>query len=140
MTDFGDDLPAPAAKRRLDQPEHRLSAFCDDMLGRILLEPCWFTAQDTAARAIGETAEQRANSRMMWQQKQRKYGIKPSQLDWRIYQTPIYAEIELKTGSHQPTSGQVTTMRLLRERSIVTGCVWTLRGFYNILVDAGFRL
>ena len=139
MTD--DDEPAPATnKRSPDQPEHRLSHWCRELLARILLEPCWATAQDTAGRAIGATWAEQQQSRMRWEQNQKWYGVKPDQLDWRIFQAPIYAEIELKFGDNKPTTGQQTTMRLLRERDIPTGCAWTLREFYGLLVEARFQL
>lgn len=126
----------------MDQPEHRLSHWVKEMLERILVEPCWFTAQDEAAKAIGDTSKERAQSRMNWAQKREWYGVKPSQLDWRIIQLEpcIYAEIELKVGYRRPTEGQATTIRLMKEKGIYADWTSTIEGFYNHLVRAGFRL
>jgi hypothetical protein len=121
-----------------DDPEPRLSHWVNELLERILLEPCWFTAQDHSGRAIGGSPQ----AQMNWRQKQRWTGIKVSQLDWRVVQCQpnLYAEIELKYGSGQPDAGQETTMRLLRERGIPTGCAWSVEEFAELLTDAGFRL
>ena len=137
---FDDPADGSQAKRKPDQPEHRLSHFCAELLTRILTEPCWFTAQDTAGRAIGATWQEQQNSRMHWEQNQKWYGVKADQLDWRIVQPPIYAEIELKWGKGERTEGQKRTIAALTARGIPTGCAWTLREFYDLLVRAGFRL
>ncbi len=140
LLDGSADLDEPPARRSRDEPEHRLSHWCGVLLGRVLLEPCWFTAQDTAGRAIGASWSEQAQSRMRWHAKQKWYGVKPDQLDWRIFQKPVYAEIELKYGEGRPTAGQERTMRSLFERGIPTGCAWTVREFYDLLVKAGFQL
>ena len=123
-----------------DHGEHRLSIYVNKLLERTLLEPCWFTAQDTAARAIGENWEEQAQARMIWAHRQRKYGVKPSQLDWRVFQSPISAEFELKYGKNKLRTGQITTMKLLSDRSIPTGVFWNLRAVYDFLVISNFRL
>jgi hypothetical protein len=121
-----------------DDPEHRLSHWVNELLERILLEPCWYTAQDHSGRAINGSQQMQMN----WRQKQRWYGVKPSQLDWRVIQCQaiLYAEVELKCGSGRPDAGQETTMRLLRERGIPTGCAWSVGEFADLLKSAGFRL
>lgn len=121
-----------------DDPEHRLSHWVGMLLEQVLLEPCWFTAQDHSGRAIAGSPQMQMN----WRQKQRWYGVKPSQLDWRIVQCRpfLYAEIELKYGPGKPDNGQETTMRLLSERGIPTGCCWSIREVYDGLKAAGFRL
>jgi hypothetical protein len=119
-----------------DNGEHRLSHWVDQLLDRILLEPCWYTAQDHSGAAIGGSEQ----AQMNWRQKQKWMGVKPSQLDWRIYQSPVYAEIELKYGRGGPTNGQEVTMQKLLDRGIPTGCCWTIADFYRALKVAGFRL
>lgn len=124
--------------RSHDEGEHRFSHWAKELLERILLEPCWATAQDHSGVSIGNDPQKQMN----WRAKQTWYGVKPSQLDWRLIQLGpcIYAEIELKYGSGRPTDGQETTMRLLRERGIPTGCAWNLRQFYDLVLAAGFRV
>lgn len=124
----------------MDQPEHRLSHFVDALLDRIMVEPCWFSAVDHGAAPMGGTKEAQKTARMVRAQRMKARGIKPSHLDWFVFQGGIYAQIELKVGSNNPDDGQDTTMRLLRERGIPTGCAKTLRQFYDLLVDAGFML
>lgn len=119
-----------------NEGEHRLSHHLSNLLPRIIMEPCWSTAQDHSGAAIGGSAQKQ----MAWRQKQAWYGLKPSQLDWRLFQAPIYAEFELKYRDGKPTSGQETTMRLLAERNIPTGCFWTLREVFEFVRDTGFRL
>lgn len=79
---------------------------------------------------------------MVWRQRQKAMGIRPSHLDWYIYQrdTGIFAQIELKAPGNVPTPGQETTMRLLRERNIPAGCCWSIRDFYDVVRSAGFKL
>lgn len=120
----------------MNEGEHRLSHWFGHLLERILLEPCWFTAQDHSGAAIGNSPQKQMN----WRAKQKWYGVKPSQLDWRIYQSPVYAEIELKYGDGRLETGQETTIRLLTERGIPTGVCWTLEQGYQAVRAAGFRL
>lgn len=122
----------------MQQPEHRLSKIVDLMLDRILVGNFWHTAIDHSGAAIGKTEQ----AQMAWRQRQSAMGIKPSHLDFYIYQrdTGIYAQFELKRGKNGPTEGQQTTMRLLTERGIPTGCAWTLPEFFELVVKAGFRL
>jgi hypothetical protein len=77
-----------------------------------------------------------------WRAKQKWYGVKPSQLDYRVAQGKpcLYGEFELKVGSGRPDAGQETTMRLLREAGFATGCAWSVEQFAELLKDAGFRL
>jgi hypothetical protein len=124
----------------VDQPEHRLSHFVDALLDRVLVEPCWYSAVDHGAAPMGGTKEEQKNARMVRAQRMKARGIKPSHLDWFVYQRGIYAQFELKIGKNDPDDGQETTMRLLRERDIPTGCAKTLRQFYDLLVGAGFAL
>ena len=130
--------------------EHRLSHWCDRLLDRILLEPCWYTAVDHSGRAIGGSPQ----AQMNWRQHQKWMGIKPSQLDWSIEQMatdimslsgadePIWrvARIELKYGRNGPDDGQETTMRLLSHRGVPTTCCWSIAEFYTALKGARFRL
>ena len=122
----------------MDQPEHRLSHIVAALLDRILIGDCWHTAVDHSGAAIGKSEQ----AQMAWRQRQKAMGIKPAHLDWYIYQreTGIYAQFELKNGRNGPTTGQETTMRLLTERGIPTGCAWTLPDFFDLVVKAGFRL
>jgi hypothetical protein len=128
------------------QREHRFSHYVSKLLDRILLEPCWYTAVDHSGRAIGGSVQ----AQMNWRQHQKWMGIKPSQLDWEIVQQAIdiptpeplwrIAKIELKYGSNTPDNGQETTIRLLTDRQIVTGCCWNIPQFYEALKTARFRL
>jgi hypothetical protein len=119
-----------------DEGEHRLSHHLGGLLTRIVMEPCWHTAQDHSGAAIGASKQRQMN----WRAKQHWYGVKPSQLDWRLIQLPLYTEFELKYGNGKPTPGQETTMRLLRERGIPTGCFWSLRTVVEFIQRVGFRL
>lgn len=112
----------------------------DALLDRILVEPCWYSAVDHGAAPMGGTKDEQKQARMIRAQRMKARGIKPSHLDWFIYQRGIYAQFELKYGSNKPDDGQEATMRLLREREIPTGCAKTVRQFYDLLVDAGFAL
>jgi hypothetical protein len=133
------DAAAPARKKR-DEPEHRLSHAVSRLLSRILEEPCWFTAQDHSGRAIGDTKEARARSQIRWNEARKKQGIKPDQLDWRVIQAPLYAEFELKYRSVTPSEGQGVTMRLLSERGIPNACCGELADVVRFLERSGFRL
>lgn len=126
----------------MNQSEHRLSKFVDAMLDRILVEPCWFTAIDHGIAPLGKNKEEQRQARMVHAQRMKARGVKPSHLDWYCYQkeTGVFAQIELKIGDNEPDPGQEVTMRLLRARGIPTGCAWTLRQFYDLLVQSGFRL
>ena len=128
------------SKAAPDDPEHRLSAAIAGMLERILLEPCWFTAIERAARAQGATEEERKQRTMRWQERLKKRGVKPAHLDWYAYQRPVFTQFELKYGDNKPSDGQKVTMRLLTERQIPTACCWTPMEVYQHLRDAGFRL
>lgn len=121
-----------------DQPEHRLSKAVDALLDRILVGDFWHTAIDHSGASLGKSEQ----AQMAWRQRQSAMGIKPSHLDFYIYQrdTGIYAQFELKRGRNGPTEGQKTTMRLLTERGIPTGCAWSLPEFFELVVKAGFRL
>jgi hypothetical protein len=129
-----------------NQAEHRLSHYVDKMLDRILVEPCWYTAIDHSARAIGGSPQ----AQMNWRQRQKAMGIKPSQLDWSIEQQAIdipspeplwrVAKIELKYGRNGPDDGQETTMRLLAHRGIITACCWSISEVYQSLKAGRFVL
>lgn len=125
----------------MDHPEWRLSHYVDALLDRVLTEPCWYSAVDHgAAPSKDKSKEARRQENMVRAQRMKARGVKPSHLDWFIYQRPIYAQIELKIGNNDPDARQEDTMRLLAERDIPTGCAKTLRQFYNLLVEAGFVL
>ena len=119
-----------------DDPEHRLSHYVDEMLQRIMVEPCWYTAQDHSGRAIHGSAQ----AQMNWRAKQKWYGVKPAQLDWRMYQYPLYTEFELKDGKKPPSDGQAVTMRKLKERKIPTACLGDIRSVFEFIRDSGFIL
>jgi hypothetical protein len=123
-----------------DQPEWRLSHYVDALLDRILLEPCWYSAVDHGAAPMGKTDDQQRQANMVRAQRMKARGVKPAHLDWFVYQSGIYAQFELKHGNGKPHDGQLTTMRLLQERGIPTGCAWNLTQFYDLLVAAGFQL
>lgn len=122
----------------MDQAEHRLSFCVAALLDRVMVGEWWATAVDHSGAAIGRTEQ----AQMAWRQRQKAMGIKPAHLDWYCFQrdTGVFAQFELKSGYNKPTEGQETTMRLLRERNIPTGCAWTLREFFDLLVSAGFKL
>jgi hypothetical protein len=126
----------------INQQEHRLSFFVAQLVERVVEEPMWATAIDHAAKPMGKSSEEQRQANMVRAQRMKARGIKPSHLDWAVYQrdTGIYAQFELKVGYNKPDDGQETTMRLLRERGIPTGWARTLRGFYELLVEAGFKL
>lgn len=126
----------------IDQPEHRLSHFVDALLDRIMVEPCWYSAVDHGAAPMGKTTDEQKQARMVRAQRMKARGIKPSHLDWFVYQktTGIYAQFELKVGYNTPDTGQETTIRLLTDRGIPTGYARSLAQFYDLLVRAGFVL
>lgn len=138
VTDFGDDLPAPAAKRKLDQPEHRLSHYAVEMLDRLLLEDGYWTAIDNGTQTVKKTPE----ARMAWENHRRWMGIKQSHLDIYVYQlsTGIYGQFELKVLGKEPTRGQRDTMAVLKRRRIPVDWGHSLRSLYNWLERSGFRL
>lgn len=121
-----------------DDREHCLSRWVSEWVARAVLEPFWATAIDHSGAAIA--SDERAQ--MVWRQRQKAMGIRPSHLEWHIYQssTGLFAQIELKTPGNVPTSGQEITMRLLRERNIPSGVCWSVRDFYDLVRSAGFRL
>ncbi len=125
---------------KLDQPEYCLSHFVDALLDRIMVEPCWYSAVDHGAAPMGKSKDDQKRANMVRAQRMKARGVKPSHLDWFVYQRGIYAQFELKVRYNKPDLGQETTMRLLRERDIPTGCAKTLRQFYELLVEAGFQL
>ena len=126
----------------INQQEHRLSFYVAQLVERVVEEPMWATAIDHGAKPMGKSSEEQRQANMIRAQRMKARGIKPSHLDWAVYQraTGIYAQFELKVGYNKPDDGQETTMRLLRERGIPTGWARTLRGFYELLVQAGFKL
>lgn len=126
------------APARRDQAEHRLSHYVDALFDRILMPPVWYSAQDHSGAAIGRSE----HAQMAWRQRQKAMGIKPSQLDWRIVQGApmLYAEIELKVRGNQPTLGQLTTIRLLKERGFPAGVAWSVTEVYEFLRTSCFRL
>lgn len=136
--------PVTPARRRNDDPEHRLSHWFGEMVERVLMEPCWCTAIDHSGRAIGASNVERRRAQMIWRERQKKMGIKPDHLDWYFYQvaTGIYAQFELKRpdGGPGPTTGQEDTMRLLRDRGIPNGWGRSILDGFNFLRAAGFRL
>jgi hypothetical protein len=123
---------------KMNQSEHRFSHYACELLERIMLEDCWFTAVDTGTQTVKETPE----ARFSWENHRRWMGIKPSHLDLYIYQrqTGIYVQFELKVGDNKLTTGQETTMQLLENRGIPTGCFWNILDLYEAVVKAGFNL
>ncbi len=83
---------------------------------------------------------------MIWAQRRKKRGIKPSPLDFMVYQLPIYGQSELKIAPHRAaaekamTTDQHTTRRLLREAGCPADVSWSVLTFYQWLVEANFRL
>lgn len=122
----------------MNQSEHRFSHYACELLERILLEDCWFTAVDTGTQMTKKTAQ----ARFAWEAHRRWMGIKPSHLDLYVYQrqTGIYAQYELKVGSNKLTTGQETTRRLLADRGIPTGCCWNIMDLYGVILRAKFNL
>lgn len=120
----------------MNQSEHRLSKYFDILLDRIMVEPFWATAIDHSGAAIGMSEQ----AQMNWRSRQKVMGIRPSHLDWYLFQYPIYGQLELKIGNNKPRDGQLVTMQKLTERNIPNGCAWTLRQAYDWLVQSGFRL
>jgi hypothetical protein len=126
----------------MNQREHRLSHYVDKLLDRILAEPCWYTAIDTAAKSIdGDKTKA-----MVWAQRRKAMGIKPSHLDWYVYQCPRFAQIELKAVAGQQEAykalrpGQRDTMRMLGKQQIPCVAAWSIRSVYEFLRDSGFQL
>jgi len=135
---FDDPADDAKVKRKHDKPEHRLSHWLNTLLDRILTGDCWYTAIDHSGAETGRSQAERD----AWHRRQAYQGIKSSHLDWYAYQreTGIFTQFELKVGSNKPTDGQCTTMRLLGERHIPTGCFYTLREVYDFLRATGFVL
>ena len=122
----------------INQPEHRLSHYVCEYLDRVLVGDCWFTAVDTGTYMVKSTPQ----ARFAFENHRRFMGIKPNHLDIYIYQrdTGIFGQFELKVGSNKPTDGQETTMKMLRQRGIPTGCAWAVPEFHALMLDAGFRM
>jgi hypothetical protein len=152
MTDLYDEgggATAAAPKKRLDQPEHRLSHYVDVLFDRVVMQPAYYTAVDHSGPVgqKGDDAELRRIKRLSWEQHQRWMGIKPDQLDWYLVQfDPVTfkptaaAWIELKWGSNPPTTGQLQTIEHLTIRGQVCGVARTIAGCLSYLVTAGCRL
>ena len=145
-----DHETVPAGKMRLyDQPEHRLSHFCGLLADRIILSdgPCWWTAQDTGTALFKQGSdEEKRRARLNWENHRRFMGIKPNQLDWRVYQSPVYAEIELKFAATEAaalkalTQGQRDTITALDRHRVRSAVAWSVVSFYEALRRIGFRL
>lgn len=121
-----------------NQAEHRFSFYAAQLIERVVAEPMWTTAVDHSGAAIGQSVQ----AQMAWNQRRKAMGIRPHHLDHYVYQrdSGIYCQIELKVGQNQPTDGQLTTIRLLRERHIPADCCWTILEVYDALKRAGFHL
>jgi hypothetical protein len=119
-----------------DQPEHRLSAYVDTLLERIVTQPAWFTAVETGTVMVNKSPQARMNEAA----KRKKRGIKPFHLDWMIYQRPNYAQFELKVGHNKTTDGQDTTIRMLHERGISAGVCQSVFDVWVFLHAARFDL
>lgn len=139
------------AKRRNDNPEHRFSHYFDKFLDRVLLEPAWYTAVDDSepVGGKGDSKQDLAIKRMRREQRKRAMGVKPSALDWpaivqfdpRTFAVSAICWIELKRGNkYSSTEGQLTTIRLLRERGQIAEVAGNIHACLAILRLAKFRL
>lgn len=129
---------------RIDQPEHRLSHWVSELCDRIILTdgPAWWTAVDVEEKLVKDTPE----ARMFRAMKKKVMGIKPGHLDWCVYQTPIYCQIELKVARNRDeamgklTNNQRGTFTALARARVPFGLAWDVTSFYGELVRIGFRL
>lgn len=132
--------------KKPDHPEHRLSHYFDELLERIFLPPHDFTAVDGAAKSVGNTPEERAMSRMRWEEKRKRQGIKPHPLDWNLEQmadgTHLWriARLELKYGSNPLTQGEKDTIAVLSRNHVPNGVAKTILECFEFLEACEFRL
>jgi hypothetical protein len=120
---------------KIDRPEARLSHYVASLLERIVVEPAWFTAIDSA-QPMGSQAP---GARARWEQQRRTMGVKPAHLDWMIYQAPRYAQIELKIAS-PVSANQEATMAALARNGIPSGVCRSVLDVYRFLNAEGFTL
>lgn len=127
-----------------DQPEHRFSHWCLELMDRIILtdQPSWWTAVDHSVKMTNQTPEAKMNY-----ENHRKYmGVRPHHLDLYVYQYPLFSQIELKfADTHAAaekalTTGQRDTIAVLTRRGVPNGYAWTIRSFYEVLCRIGYRL
>lgn len=120
---------APAPRKRPDQREHRLQAFADRLIDRVVLPPMFTTAVDPAGQ---ETQNQRARAAAR--------GLKFGICDTYVAQDGRSCWIEYKVGKNQPTDRQWAVMRAIRAAGIMAGVSWTLWDLLSLLRAADFRL
>lgn len=119
-----------------DQPEWRLSHYVDMLLDRVMMKPCWYSAIEGGSIMVAQSVE----ARMQNAARRKARGIKPSHLDWMVYQHPRYSQFELKYGEAKPSAGQAVTIGLLKEQGIPAGCLNSILDVYRFLAVAGFNL
>lgn len=124
---MSDDPPAP--RKRPDQREHRLQAFADRLIDRVVLPPMFTTAVDQAGE---ETQNQRARA----MGRGVKYGVP----DIYTAQDGKSCWIELKVGTNKPTPRQWGVIEALNAAGVFTRHATSLREVLSILQHAGFRL
>lgn len=121
-----------------DQQEHALSHWVNLFLERTIVGACWFTAVDTGTYRPGATREQW----MAAEQKRRAMGIKPSHLDFYLWQksTGQFTQFELKVKGRKTRLGQDQTMVALRHNQIPTSVCETVPEVCEFLATSGFVL
>lgn len=94
----------------------------------------------------------------MWAAGRKYLGVKPSHLDWYVFQHQkhteqdhngrplgwygplgLYAQFELKVGKNKPTLGQLQTIEALRKQGMQSAVCWTLNDVFMFLNTMGFR-
>ena len=132
------------------KPEARLSHYVNEMLKRVLCEPCWFTAIDCS----GPMKSDNPHAGAMWMASRKYLGVKPSHLDWYLFQPNknvidnttwygplgLYMQIELKVGKNKPSANQLATVEALRRQGIQSTICWSLPEVFTAINCCGFRL
>lgn len=110
--------------------EHRLQAFADRLIDRIVLQPMFTTGFDQASQTT-DNARARARAR----------GVKAGLPDVVVQQgePPCEVWIELKRGT-KPTEAQLAVHRQMRACGAKVYVMSTLDGVRLALMNAGFRL
>lgn len=122
----------------IDHAEHGLSHWVALFLERTVVGHCWHTAIEGGTWLSGATQQARMNA----ETKRSARGIKPSHLDWYLWQksTGQFTQFELKVKGRKIRVGQDQTMVALRRNQIPTAVCETVPEVCAFLRDAGFVL
>lgn len=128
------------------------------MFDRILLKPCWHTAVETGTvivRREGDSEASMQRSRFARENARKYQGIKPSHLDFYVFQplpmkrthdgpeqmgpAGLYVQIELKIGTKE-SANQTATRNALAREGIQSATCRTLQEVHDFIKGLGFRL